>query len=319
MQDPHTTSESSKPKLFGILCTYRRPAEALRFLNLLEQQTRPPDVIAVVDNGSDDSLRNAIASRPPSDIDVRYVDPGANVGPAGAYGAGYDALAESLAAGDFVVHFDDDDPPVDDAVLERLTKSLRWLRESDSRIGAIGLSGGRLNLRTGMVSRVSSVAEHEDVDHLHGGYLPVYLAEALSSVGGNDRTFFYGFEELELGRRLHLQGWRLVVDAELMRELADRYPKRSATGRAQRLAPEPEWSRFYKERNLIRILRREHRWLAVFVTVAARHVAKPALAMLRHPGGGWQRVVLGVRATVAGLSDRGGIDNRYSPPGAAER
>ena len=308
------TPNGSDPKLFGILCTYRRPAEALRFLELLEQQTRPPDVVAVVDNGSDHGLRDAIASRPTSDTEVKYIDPGANIGPAGAFGAGYEALVESLSAGDLVVHFDDDDPPVDDAVLEHLAKSLRQLREADPLVGGIGLSGGRLNPRTGMVARVSSVSDHEDVDHLHGGYLPVYLAEALRSVGGNDRTFFYGFEELELGRRIRLQGWRLMVDAELMRELSASYPKRSATGGAQRSAPEPEWSRFHKERNLIRVLRREHRWLAIFVTVTGRHLAKPALTVLRHPGGGWRRMVLGVRATLAGLADKGGIDTRYPPP-----
>ncbi len=307
-------TSGSDPRLFGILCTYRRPAEALRFLDVLDQQTRPPDVVAVVDNGSDHDLRDAIASRPNSDTEVMYIDPRCNIGPAGAFGAGFEALVKSLSGDDFVVHFDDDDPPVDDAVLEHLAESLRQLRESDPFIGGIGLSGGRLNPRTGMVSRVSSAANREEVDHLHGGYLPVYLADALRSVNGNDRTFFYGFEELELGRRIHQRGWRLMVDTRLMRELSPLYPKRSATGRAQRSAPEPEWSRFHKERNLIRILRREHHWLAIFVTVTGRHLAKPALNLLRHPSSGWPRMVLGVRATIAGLADHGGIDRRYPPP-----
>jgi GT2 family glycosyltransferase len=310
----HATTSGHEPKLFGILCTYRRPAEALRFLDILEQQSRPPDIVAVVDNGSDHGLHDAIASRPSARTEVMYIDPGGNIGPAGAFGAGYEALLESVSDGDFIVHFDDDDPPVDDAVLEHLANSLRRLRQSDPLIGGIGLSGGRLNPLTGMVAGVDSNADHEAVDHLHGGYLPVYLAEALRSVDGNDPSFFYGFEELELGRRIHQRGWRLMVDTRLMRDLSPRYPKRSATGGAQRSAPEPEWSRFHKERNLIRILRREHRWFAILVTVTARHLAKPALTALRYPRVGGRRLMLGVRATVAGLADRGGIDSRYPPP-----
>lgn len=299
--------------LYGVMCTYRRRDAALDYLDRVDAQTLRPALVVVVDNGSDPSLAAAIAGRPTDSVPVRYIDPGGNIGPAGAFRVGLDALRGHAAKNAFVVHFDDDDPPVDDMQLEQLVTALRMARRSDPAVGALGLSGGRLNPRTGLVAAAGSERPFADADHLHGGYLPVYAFETLDATGGNDPSFFFGFEELELGRRIHLAGFRQMVATDLAAAVVGRYPKKDVDGVAARREGEPAWSRFHKERNLIRILRRERLWSAIVFTVVVRHLLKPLSLCLRRPRVGWRRLVIGVRASWSGLRDEGGIDPRYPP------
>jgi glycosyltransferase involved in cell wall biosynthesis len=304
-------------KLVGVLCTYRRPEAAIHFLDVLEAQDRPPDLVVVVDNGHDDDERLRVQTEQDRwSFTTRYRSPGANLGPAGAFALAHSELAGELGPEDLVLHLDDDDPPPQAGLLGQLLAALERAAQADPRVAGIGLSGGRLGPRTGLIAPVTGTPALEPVDHLHGGYLPVYRFRAIDSVGGADRTFFYGFEELELGRRLTLNGWRLLVHNELMGEVRDRYPKRAP--RSRRLTsiadPEADWSRFHKERNLIRILRRERRWGAIASTVLVRHLARPLIAAVRQPRPAAHRIRLGLRATVAGLRGAGGIDPRYPPP-----
>lgn len=304
--------------LFGILCTYRRPDDALTYLDRLDTQTLTPSVVVIVDNGSDAVLRAAIASRHSDRTEYRYVDVGANLGPAGAFRRGFDELRSLASPDDFIAHLDDDDPPVSDTQLEQLVADLAAELESDLAIGGIGLSGGNLSPRTGFISRTSPSKRLGEVDHLHGGYLPVYTVSALADVQSHDPSFFFGFEELELGRRMHQRGWRLLVDNELMDKLESQYPKKRPKPTLWRQShaaySDGDWSRFHKERNLIRILRREGLWIAIVVTVVSRHVLKPASGVFKNPSRARNRIVLGLRATRAGLQGRTGIDERYPPP-----
>lgn len=312
-------SEEGPPRrLFGLLCTFRRADEALRFVAVLEAQTRPPDVLLVIDNGADDPLRDGLAGHRASSLAVRYLRTPSNIGPAGALHLGLRSIRDELAPDDLVLHLDDDDPPVRPDQLEQLVASFDRGAAANARLAGVGLSGGRLQPRTGFIEPVSGSPDLEPVDHLHGGYLPLYRGVALLAVDGNDPTFFYGFEELELGRRLRAAGWQLLVDNALMRAVADRYPKRGGSDRDRRRIDPADlgWSRFHKERNLIRILRRERRWGGIIVTVLLRHLVRPLSAIPRQPGVAWRRLRLGVQATAAGLRDATGIDSRYPVPDA---
>ena len=291
----------------------------MELLRRVASQTMVPDMVVVVDNGSDARLKSALGSSIEG-LPIRYMDPGSNLGPAGAFHHGLRALADHLDPDDIIVHFDDDDPPVSADQLRSLVSLLKAERASGRSVGGVGLSGGRLNRLTGRVTRVSGDIPVEQVDHLHGGYLPMYSAEALLDVGETDPSYFFGFEELELGRRLHGGGWTLLVANRLMGEVEHLYPKRTsvAQGRFRIDARDLGWSRFHKERNLIRILRREGLWWAILMTVTSRHLLKPAVVLLWNPRVAARRMVLGVRASVAGLAGRGGIDHRYPPPAHPE-
>jgi glycosyltransferase involved in cell wall biosynthesis len=316
--DGQPSGSGRRRQLVGVLCTHRRPSAALDLLGRLGAQTRPPDAVVVVDNGDDARLAAEIEDRFTGPMSVTYVSAMTNLGPAGALRLGLDAIAPGLADDDLVLFLDDDDPPVDPSQLAVLEADLEALARSDPSVAGVGLSGGTLRPTTGRVAPVVGRDAVEEVDHLHGGYLPVYRARALLDVGGNDPSFFYGFEELELGRRLRLRGWRLVVLNDRMRGWVSRYPKRPRAEGGQKLlavdGADLGWSRFHKERNLIRVLRRERFWIAILVTILTRHLAKPLLALPLHPRPAARRLVLGLRATVDGLRGRGGIDARYAPP-----
>ena len=300
-------------RVFGVLCTYRRPALAISFIDALRRQTLSIATLVVVDNGNDESLASSLRQLDASPISVIYIAPGSNLGPAGALHEGLVELAGLIAPDDLIIHFDDDDPPVDSTQIAHLVHRLLSERRRDPTIGGIGLSGGNLNRRTGVVSAASRSSGLAEVDHLHGGYLPTYVARALQEVDGNDPSFFFGFEELELGRRLGLEGWHLLVDVAFMEQLQHLYSKKSEAPTVVR-NPDHPWSRFHKERNLIRILRRERLWCAVAFTVFVRHLVAPLVRGVIHPAAAFGRVRLGLRAAAAGLRNEGGIDSRYPPP-----
>ncbi len=295
---------------FGIMCTYQRPVEALKYLSLLQEQTLAPDIVVIVDNSPGADLQSLIPQQGSPQTEYRYVHSGSNIGPAGAFRLGFDVIRSLLAPSDFVVHLDDDDPPVGCDHLEHLVRDLCDARTSDTRVAGVALSGGTLNRWTGFVRGADRTLRLAPVDHLHGGYLPVFSAAALLDVDSHDPSFFYGFEELELGRRLTRNGWKLLVDSQLMNQAERLYPKRV---RLDGPTAEAVWSRFHKERNLVRVLRREGLWVAVLVTFVTRHLAKPLLLMARNPRRGWHRMMLGWKATIAGLRNQSGIDPRFIP------
>ncbi len=303
-------------RLFGILCTYKRQVGAIAFLDLLEGQSHAPDVVVIVDNGSDRSLEEHIGGRRSERIEYRYVDAGHNIGPAGAFRLGFDHVIGLADPADLIIFFDDDDPPVQETQIGRLVDGLLEAIAADASVGGMGISGGTLRPRTGLISPANRFVRIAPVDHLHGGRLPVFTVEALADVDSYDPTFFFGFEELELGRRLRQRGWKLLVDNELMAEAASLYLKKTAHSPPWNTSGgvATAWSRFHKERNLVRILRREHLWTAILVTLVGRHLLKPLSLAARHPRYARDRTLLGVRATVAGLRGRTGIDPRYPPP-----
>jgi len=298
-------------RLFGVLCTYHRPTVAIDYLDHLERQTLAPEVVVVVDNGADPKLAAHVSARRSERTTYEYIASPDNIGPAGAFKLGFDHVAERAQDNDLLVHLDDDDPPVIDTALADLADDLQRQISIDGQIGGIGLSGGNLSPRTGLIKPPQPLGDIAAVDHLHGGYLPMYRIDALRSVGANDPTFWFGFEELELGRRLTLAGWRLLVDTRVMAECEGLYPKRA--GRPA-LAPANEWARFHKERNLLRILRRERRWSAIAFTVVGRHLLRPLSRVFVDPRGTVRRVRLGWRVTIAGLRGYTGTDDRYPPP-----
>lgn len=299
--------------LLGILCTYRRRSQALRYLDALEQQTVAPEVVVVVDNSPSTDLGEALSQRPQRRIELRYINPNANLGPAGAFRVGFDTLAPLASPTDLIIHFDDDDPPAAEDLVERLTAELTAAVADDDRVAGIGLTGGILDETTGLLREPEKSTRVAVVDHLDGCHLPIFRVGALADVHSHDPSFFFGFEELELGRRLRARGWKLLVANALMREYEMLHPKRVAA-RSGTLPEEAPWRRFHKERNLLRIFRREHLWQAIGLTVLARHIAKPLLLLLVDPRRGWRRLVVGVHASIEGLRGSPGIDPRYPPP-----
>lgn len=297
------------PRLFAAMCTYHRPDDAVRSLLALASQDLRPELVVVVDNGSDPTTREVVTSAP---LPVLYVDPGVNLGPAGGF---HRALAELTEADDddVVLLLDDDDPlPDDPSLVAALRDRLEPEAVAGRRLAGVAVRGGALDVRTGMVrSRPGSDSGLVGADHLHGCAFPLYRMGPLRRTDAFDPSLFWGFEELAAGRRLVAAGYELGVDADLLEPLvADREKFRRA-GPTRRLA-EPSWRHYYRHRNLLRVLRRERAWVGVAITVAVRLVGKPLVHLPVQPRRAWWHL----RTNLAAVRDGLGAERRMVADGA---
>jgi len=270
-----TTLSRTCPRLAAVLCTYRRPACVKKMLEAVVAQTKSIDVLVVVDNGRDPTVER-ICEGLETAFRIEYVAPETNIGPAGAFRVGISRLLDEMGADDLVVLLDDDDPPRQVDTFERLYR-IACSRSDDPEFAGVGTRGGRL--RHGRVAAVPSVdgPDIQRCDHLHGGFQPMYRVAACRDVAPFDPEFFWGFEELEFGRRLTAAGWRLYVALESGGPVA---AKRA--GGPLRLES-PTWRDYYRHRNLLVVLGRERDWRGICFTVFLRLLAKPLLFLLVRP------------------------------------
>lgn len=271
-------------KLFGALCTYKRPRDLVTMLDGLATQTRQLDQLVVIDNGDRDDVIDLVHSHPISErLLVEVIGAPDNPGPAGAFARAFDKMTDVAESNDIFITFDDDDPPPTETLLEDLA-AFAETEFANKTVAGVGLRGGVLSKSTGFISprplHVNSKAtKSEPADHLHGGWFPCYRFGALSEVKGFDEDLFWGFEELDLGRRLKANGYSLRVATELYRSVA---PIRKPVRISDPLAS-PTWRHFYRHRNLIRILRRDRAWGGLAVLIGLRLILKPLINIVRTP------------------------------------
>src|ERR1700740_1044872 len=99
----------------AVVVTHRRPDELAKSLDVLSTQSRLPDRLIVVDNASEDRVRDLVNGQP---IATTSLPSRRNLGGAGAFALG---ILHALAAGaDWVWLADDDGRPQDTEVLATL-------------------------------------------------------------------------------------------------------------------------------------------------------------------------------------------------------
>lgn len=275
-------AESKAPILGGVICTYQRPDALEHLLDVLAQQVRLPQVVVVVDNGSDTQVAELCASHALArHLDLRYLDPGTNSGPAGAFRLGIEHLLTELGPDDLIALFDDDDPPPRHDTLADLYR-LAIAQLADPMFAGIGLRGGQMRRRLGIVRPVprGTVPPLQVTDHLHGGFQPIYRVSACREVRPFDPDLFWGCEELEFGTRLTRAGWHLYAAAEVWARCRPSAPKRR---RRPLQLHDPAWRDYYRHRNLLVVLRRDGDLFALCFTIGVRLLAKPILLAFRSP------------------------------------
>jgi N-acetylglucosaminyl-diphospho-decaprenol L-rhamnosyltransferase len=184
--------------------------------------------VVVVDNASDPALDAVIAGRP----DVRRFDPRANLG----YGGAVNAARPLLGNAEWILVVNPDvvfEPGSIDALVSRGRESTDVGSLGPLITGADGTpypSARKLpSLRTGVGHALfvrfwpenpwtasyreddAPASETRDAGWLSGACLLV-RREAFDAVGGFDDGFFMYFEDVDLGRRLGLAGWRNVFE-----------------------------------------------------------------------------------------------------------
>ncbi len=269
-------------RLAAFVVTYRRPEILVETLKNLLGQTRSPETVLVVDNGSCEETR--VLVREMAARGVRYLDSGGNLGPAGGAAKGLERLASE--DWDIIYWGDDDDPPRTPDTLARLARLFeRGGRRAPAAAGAVGAP---FDWTTGRIGRFSdeSLKGELDVDVVAGGSQMMVHSDTVRRIGLPRAEFFFGLEDLDYCLRMRRQGLRILVDGDLMRtyrELAGRLNltiKRSATPRGPASA---QWRQYYSTRNLIYTLRTTFDRPDLARRCAFRAAAKSIAAWRRGP------------------------------------
>lgn len=270
--------------MHAVLVTYRRPDDLVRSVSALAEQTALVTTLVVVDNdGSAAGWCDEARTRFPFALEPLL--PGDNLGPAGGFARGIEFLLEREPDDDWVVLLDDDDPLPSQDMIQKLTHSRDGLMAAGVRLGGVGGKGGRFCLRRARTLPVPRTASGRyEVDHLHGGYAPMYRLGALREAGNFRPELFWGFEELDMGLRLNDAGWRLFVDVEVLRALP-RSGKLVAVGGRPRLlvGEESPARRYYAHRNLTYLATERSSALRLKGSLAVRQLAKPAVSLPLRP------------------------------------
>lgn len=303
--------------LYGVLITYCRPTELAHTLTRLTQQTRRLDRLVVVDNHPSRQNQELIRDHVPDDLPTEYVAAPENLGPAGGIALGMRVVNGWAAASDWIVLVDDDNPPSEVSLLERLEAFAEVASRRDPATGAVGLVGARFDRRAGRLRRIPD-AELEDavpVDYVGGGQYPFYRVGAVRAVGDFRQNLFFGFDDLEYGLRMKAAGYSIYAHGDLWLEERVRNRRLQLNIRPSTGLDEPSWRRYYGLRNLIAILRAAGETSAAVRVTLVTGLAKPVANLPRRPGLAARCLALNARACLDGWTGRMGRTVEPAAPG----
>jgi rhamnopyranosyl-N-acetylglucosaminyl-diphospho-decaprenol beta-1,3/1,4-galactofuranosyltransferase len=239
----------------AVVVTHRRPDDLAKSLDALSTQTRMLDHLIVVDNDSDERVRDLVGGQP---VPSTYLGSHRNLGGAGGFALG---MLHALTLGaDWVWLADDDGRPQDSSVLATLLEcaSRHQLAEVSPMVCDID-DPDRLAfpLRRGLVwrRRVSDLRTAGTGDLLPGiaslfnGAL--FRAETVVAVGVPDIRLFIRGDEVDVHRRLVLSGlpFGTCLDATYLHPQGSDEFKPILGGRMHTQYPDDPTKRFFTYRN----------------------------------------------------------------------
>lgn len=239
----------------AVVVTHRRPDQLAKSLDALSAQSRMVDHLIVVDNDSDERVRDLVAGQP---VPSTYLGSRRNLGGAGGFALG---MLHALTLGaDWVWLADDDGRPKDAEVLATLLACAErhGLAEVSPMVCDID-DPDRLAfpLRRGLAwrRRVSELRIDGTGDLLPGiaslfnGAL--FRAEALEAVGVPDIRLFIRGDEVDMHRRLVLSGlpFGTCLDATYLHPQGSDEFKPILGGKMHTQYPDDPTKRFFTYRN----------------------------------------------------------------------
>ncbi len=249
-----TAAAEAAQKVFAVVVTHRRTDDLAKSLDAVSTQTRMIDHLIVVDNGSDEKVREVVAGQP---VSTTYLGSLRNLGGAGGFALG---ILHALALGaDWVWLADDDGRPRDSDVLGTLLACAHkhGLAEVSPMVCDLD-DPARLAfpLRRGLVWR-RHVGELRDGDHdllpgiasLFNGAL--FRADTFAAVGVPDLRLFVRGDEVEMHRRLVRSGlaFGTCLDTVYLHPCGSDEFKPILGGRMHTQYPEDPVKRFFTYRN----------------------------------------------------------------------
>lgn len=262
--------------LYGIIVTFRRPEDFRTSLAAIRRQTTVPDHLFVIDN--DPSPENEAACRSgTAKPAIEYVACPDNLGPAGGFALGMRRVLDLAGDEDWVVLFDDDDPPHRDDLLQRMVEFGQRMRSEDPRTAGVGAFGARFSRALGRLVRPTQqgAAGSIEVDVIGNGRTPVYRVDVVRRVGPYDPRLFFGLEELEFGLRLRSAGYVLYANGDVWRQWIRSAGSPDGEGRLR--IRRAGWRNYYAIRNLIWVQRAHGRLFGALFTTVVVALLKPLL------------------------------------------
>jgi len=205
----------ARPRVGVAVLNYQGARDTIECLASLRTLSTPVRII-VVDNGSDDGSVGEIAAAAPS---AELVVNASNLG----FGAGNNVAIERFLVDEAIeyVWLLNNDTTVEPDTLDTMVAAA----DSHPLVGAVGSviyyadrrgdvqtwGGGGYSTRTGRTRDAVSSVDRVDYITAASALLRV---EALRDVGLFDSRFFFLYEDVDLGVRLHQRGWRVVVAAK---------------------------------------------------------------------------------------------------------
>jgi GT2 family glycosyltransferase len=197
----------------AVVLHYRNWPVVAETLRALQNQSRPPDHVVLVDNASGDGSASAIRAAFP-DLTVLEVD--RNDGYSAGMNAGVRVLPDDVDVLLLLTH----ECVLDRDALDTLVAELR----ADSRCGAVGpllrlrsragavwSAGGRLDVAPPrpwhMRDNVATDSDRGSAADWLDGAAVLVRANALRSVGGLDERYFLYYEDLDLCLRMQRAGY----------------------------------------------------------------------------------------------------------------
>jgi N-acetylglucosaminyl-diphospho-decaprenol L-rhamnosyltransferase len=195
-----------------VIVTHQSAAHLRALSAALAPQLRADDELVIVDNASSDGTAALARSL---DAHARVVETGANLGFAGGCHAGADASSAPL-----LFFLNPDSQPAPDC-LRRLRTPARARPDWGAWQAAVMLEDERINTSGGIVHYLgigwagdcerpaSQLPEREREIAFPSGAAMVVRRDAWDALGGLDRAYFMYGEDLDLGLRLWLTGYRV--------------------------------------------------------------------------------------------------------------
>ena len=278
-------SPSMPLRLSAVLVAFRRNPTLADVIQKSLNSGRIGQLL-VVDNDSSPETRAIVADMDRQAIGPRleYVDAGENLGPAGGWALGMEALLSAANDDDWVLILDDNNPPMFDDEIPKVFEMAVQSRKDDPSIGAVGIVGARFSWLSGLLKRVpdADLSGAVPVDYLGGGHMSMYSVAAIRRTGTFRPDLFFGSVEVEYGLRLRRAGWRILAHGELWKR------RRQVAGRLNhRPTASPlcaiHWQKYYRIRNYIFMMRQFGRTDLALKWAVIQCVAKPLATCFRSP------------------------------------
>jgi rhamnopyranosyl-N-acetylglucosaminyl-diphospho-decaprenol beta-1,3/1,4-galactofuranosyltransferase len=287
--------------VIAVIVTRDRTELLTQSLAAVAAQSRRPDHVVVVDNGSDDAVRAAVEA---SGLPATYLPSRRNLGGAGGFALG---MLHALALGaDWVWCADDDGRPADDEVLATLLDAAErhGLAEvsplvtdmaDPDRLAFPLRRGLRWRRRRSDFAGIDVLPRYAS---LFNGAL--FRAEALDVVGVPDYRLFFRGDETEIHRRLVRSGlpFGTCVDAAYLHPEGTSEFQPILGGRLSAQYPANDVKRFFTYRNRGYLMAQPGmRWLLPLEWIRFSYF----FLVHRRDGAGWREWV---RLTSAGRRER---------------